>query len=210
MWCNGYKGGIGTASRRIEFPEGIYTIGVLVQCNYGWSSALRTIASVPVHEIQGADKPCYTDRDITGQFSEFIPYCDEEITAGERANDGSIIIVVATDAPLLPHQLHRLAKRPSLALGRLGATSGDGSGDIFIAFSTAHDGKLSEDETSRELSMHPNNDLSKLFLGAIEATEEAIVNALVAAETMEGADGLRLPELPEERLRQIMQEHAAD
>ena len=127
----------------------------------------------------------------------------------QRVNDGSIIIVVATDAPLLPHQLHRLAKRPSLALGRLGATSGDGSGDIFIAFSTANDGILSEDETSKGLSMHPNNDLSKLFLGTIEATEEAIVNALVAAETMVGADGLRLPELPEDKLRQIMQEHAA-
>ena len=88
--------------------------------------------------------------------------------------------------------------------------SGDGSGDIFIAFSTANDGILSEDETSKGLSMHPNNDLSKLFLGTIEATEEAIVNALVAAETMVGADGLRLPELPEDKLRQIMQEHAAE
>jgi L-aminopeptidase/D-esterase-like protein len=97
-----------------------------------------------------------------------------------------------------------------LALGRLGATSSDGSGDIFIAFSTAHDGILSEDETSEGLSMHANNDLTKLFLGTIEATEEAIVNALVAAETMTGADGLRLPELPEERLRQIMQKYTAN
>ena len=210
MWCNGYKGGIGTASRRVEFPESIYTVGVLVQCNYGWSNALKTIAGVPVHEIQGVDKPCYSDRNIKGQFSDFVPYCDEEKTTSERANDGSIIIVVATDAPLLPHQLHRLVKRPSLALGRLGATSSDGSGDIFIAFSTAHDGILSEDETSKGLSMHANNDLTKLFLGTIEATEEAIVNALVAAETMTGADGLRLPELPEDRLRQIMQEHATD
>jgi L-aminopeptidase/D-esterase-like protein len=99
-----------------------------------------------------------------------------------------------------------MAKRPSMAIGRLGAVSGDGSGDIFIAFSTAFNGQLQESESSTGLSMHPNNMLTPLFHGVVEATEEAIVNAMVAAETMIGADGLKVPELPEDQLRQIMSE----
>jgi L-aminopeptidase/D-esterase-like protein len=111
---------------------------------------------------------------------------------------------VATDAPLLPHQLKRLAKRPSLGIGRLGGVSSDGSGDIFIAFSTAHDGRINEDKMSTNLRMHANNALTPLFGATIEATEEAIVNAMVAAESMIGADGLFLPELPEDKLRELM------
>ncbi len=207
MMCNAFKGGIGTSSRLIRIQEDVYTVGVLVQCNYGRRRALQTIAGVPVQALQDAPSSCYTDRSIEGKFSNWIPYCDDlddESRPGERVNDGSIIIVVATDAPLLPHQLKRMAKRPSLALGRLGAISGDGSGDIFIAFSTAHNGQLDEDEISSDLSMHPNNSLGALFAGVVEATEEAIVNAMVAAETMIGADGLMVPELPEDELREIM------
>ena len=110
--------------------------------------------------------------------------------------------MVATDAPLLPHQLQRLAKRPSLALGRLWAISGDGSGDIFIAFSTANAGQIDEDQFS-DVDMYPNNSLSRVFEAAIQATEEAIVNAMVAAETVVGASGLRVDELPEEQVRAI-------
>ena len=109
---------------------------------------------------------------------------------------------MATDAPLLPHQLRRLAKRPSLGLGRLGSISGDGSGDIFIAFSTANPGLISENEES-ELTMYPNNALSIVFAAAVQATEEAIVNAMVAAETVVGASGLRVRELPEDQVRAI-------
>ena len=116
--------------------------------------------------------------------------------------DGSIIVVVATDAPLLPHQLRRVAKRPSLALGRLGAISGNGSGDIFIAFSTASNGKISENELS-EITMFPNNQLSDIFAATVQASEEAIVNAMVGAETVVGASGFQVQEMPEEQVRAI-------
>jgi L-aminopeptidase/D-esterase-like protein len=204
MWCNDFKGGIGTSSRQVTFDEATYTVGVLVQCNYGWRQSLMQIAGVPVQELQHTQLPCYTDTSIEGQYVDDIGYCDEVSSKAERPQDGSIIILVATDAPLLPHQLTRLAKRPSLGIGRLGGVSSDGSGDIFIAFSTANDGKLTEDLPSTDLSMHPNNALTPLFRAAVEATEEAIVNAMVAAHTMIGADGLLLPELPEDKLREIM------
>ena len=110
--------------------------------------------------------------------------------------------MVATDAPLLPHQLRRVAKRPSLALGRLGAVSQDGSGDIFVAFSTANPGLVSEDELSN-VAMYPNNGLSDLFFATVYATEEAIVNAMVGAKTMTGAGGFRVRELPEEQVRAL-------
>jgi len=110
--------------------------------------------------------------------------------------------VVATDAPLLPHQLRRLAKRPSLGLGRLGAVSQDGSGDIFVAFSTANPGRISENEAS-EVAMFPNNGLSPVFAAAVQATEEAVVNAMVEADTVVGAGGLRVRELPEDEVRAI-------
>ena len=120
--------------------------------------------------------------------------------------DGSIIIIVATDAPLLPHQLKRLAKRPSLGLGRLGSIASDGSGDIFLAFSTANPGLKSVDYDGAKttVEMHPNDLLSPLFEAATQATEEAIVNAMVAARTMEGADGMRVYGLPHDRLREIL------
>jgi L-aminopeptidase/D-esterase-like protein len=134
---------------------------------------------------------------------DWYPYChDADAPVSDATRDGSIIIVVATDAPLLPHQLMRVAKRPSLALGRLGAISSAGSGDIFIAFSTANAGQVSENNQSA-IAMYPNNDLSTVFTATVQATEEAIVNAMVGAETVVGASGFRVKELPEDQVRVI-------
>ena len=145
---------------------------------------------------------CFTDSSIERHVTWF-PYCEVlNKKVEEPARDGSIIIIVATDAPLLPHQLMRLAKRPSLGLGRLGAISSDGSGDIFMAFSTANPGAISENEPSG-LTMFPNNGLRTVFQAAVWATEEAVVNAMVAAETVIGAAGLKIEAIPHDRLREI-------
>ena len=112
--------------------------------------------------------------------------------------------MVATDAPLLPHQLRRVAKRPSLALGRLGSISSGGSGDIFVAFSTANAGRISENEATK-LDAYPNNELNAVFTATVRATEEAIVNAMVAAETVVGAACLQVAEMPEEQVREIFE-----
>jgi L-aminopeptidase/D-esterase-like protein len=203
MVCNGFKGGIGTASRTFQALDGEFTVGVLVQCNYNWSGEGLRLGGRAVSEILPVGQHCFTDRSIE-RHAEWIPYCDETTEDAPEApsRDGSIIIVVATDAPLLPHQLRRLAKRPSLGLGRLGAISSDGSGDIFIAFSTANPGLISENEKS-EITMYPNNALSLAFAAAVQATEEAIVNAMVAAETVIGVSGLRVRELPEDQVSSI-------
>jgi L-aminopeptidase/D-esterase-like protein len=203
MICNGFKGGIGTSSRVISREGETFTVGVLVQCNYNWTRGPLRIAGVPVGKKVVAEANCYTDRSIK-PHDEWFPFCDAvEKPAGEPTRDGSIIIVVATDAPLLPHQLKRVAKRPALALGRLGTWSNDGSGDIFVAFSTAGAGQINEKSPSI-VNMYPNYGLSDLFQATVEATEEAIVNAMVAAETMIGASGLRVVELPEDELRDLM------
>ncbi len=154
-------------------------------------------------DILPVGQRCSTDRSI--ERHNGYPYCDGTISERapeEPSRDGSIIVVVATDAPLLPHQLRRLAKRPSLGLGRLGATREDGSGDIFIAFSTANPGLISEKEKS-QITMYPNNKLSIAFSATIQATEEAVVNAMVAAETVIGINGFRVSELPEDQVRKI-------
>ncbi len=187
MICYEFKGGIGTSSRKIDAKLGGYTVGVLVQCNCGLRDQLR-IAGIPVgREIPGA-----------GVWSSIRPAGQEET--------GSIIIVVATDAPLLPHQLKRLARRASLGLARTGSVSGNGSGDIFIAFSTANPGAW---KTSglRHLEMVPNDEMGPLFAATVQATEEAIVNALVAAETMTGADNHRVEALPHEKLREVLHKY---
>jgi L-aminopeptidase/D-esterase-like protein len=184
MICNQFKGGIGTASRRLSAARGGYTVGVLVQCNYGLR-ALLSIAGVPIGQ----------------EIPDLLPTRDTVPT--ER---GSIIIVIATDAPLLPHQLKRIAKRASLGVGRLGGTGGNTSGDIFIAFSTANPGAAKPDST-RAMTMLPNERISPLFVATIQATEEAIVNAMVAAETMTGADGLRVYALPHDRLRAALRKY---
>ena len=185
MVCHQFKGGIGTASRRLDEEEGGYTVGVLVQANYG-SRELLTIAGVPV----GREIP------------DLMPV----INGGGSGNGGSIIVVVATDAPLLPHQLKRLARRVPLGISKLGGIASNGSGDIFIAFSTANPGAYRRGAVS-ELRMLPNDGISGLFLATVRATEEAIVNALVAAETMTGINGNTVYALPHDRLTAILRKY---
>jgi D-aminopeptidase len=176
MICHEFKGGIGTASR----VTGKYTVGVLVQANYGVREELR-IAGAPV----GREIP-------EGTF--------------KRKETGSIIIVVATDAPLLPHQLKRLAKRATLGLARDGSYSGDGSGDLFLAFSTANAVPTREQRTG-EVTLLSNDVIDPLFLATVRATEEAIVNALVAGETTKGRDDHVVLGLPHDRLREILKKY---
>jgi L-aminopeptidase/D-esterase-like protein len=178
MICYEFKCGTGSASRKLPAAAGGYTVGVLVQANHGRRSELR-IGGAPV----GRDLP------VSSRGGAQPPASDEL---------GSIIIVVATDAPLLPHQLKRIARRATMGLARTGATSGNGSGDIFLAFSTANDGVAG---AAREVhvSMLSNSRISALFSATVEATEEAIVNALVAAETMTGRDGRKVEALPHDQ-----------
>jgi D-aminopeptidase len=181
MICFEFKGGTGTASRALPEKLGGYTVGALVQCNFGTRHLLR-IAGAPVgYEISG--KRVW-----------------EEDT-------GSIIAVVATDAPLLPSQMKRIAKRVTLGLGRLGSISGDGSGDIFIAFSTANAGAGLEQKKPVAVQMLPNDRMDALFEATVQATEEAVVNALVAARTMTGADGHAVEALPHDRLREVLKKY---
>lgn len=203
MVCNGFKGGIGTASRQIDIEDKRYTVGVLVQCNYNWDGENLRLGGKSVSHLLPVGKHCFSDFTIT-RHVDWYPYCDESraSTMSRRSRDGSIIVVVATDAPLLPHQLGRVAKRPSLALGRLGAVSEDGSGDIFVAFSTANTGRIDESKLS-EVTLYPNYELTSVFAATVQATEEAIVNAMVGADTVIGASGFRVAELPEELVRAI-------
>jgi L-aminopeptidase/D-esterase-like protein len=186
MICNEFKGGIGTASRKIDSKAGPFTVGVLVQCNYGSRPNLR-IAGVPV----GKEIP--EDRAYTS-------------TSFPEADRGSIIVVVATDAPLVAHQLKRLARRVSLGLGRDGSISGNGSGDIFIAFSTANSGAAATDHVV-DLKMLPNDLLEPVFAATVQATEEAIINAMVAAETMTGIENHKVIALPHDRLRAVLKKY---
>jgi L-aminopeptidase/D-esterase-like protein len=181
MICFEFKGGTGTASRQLPEKLGAYTVGVLVQCNFGVRHLLR-IAGAPV------------GYEITGKR-----VWDEDT--------GSIIVVVATDAPLLPSQMKRIAKRVTLGLGRLGSISGDGSGDIFIAFSTANAGAGLEQKKTVAVQVLPNSRMDALFEATVQATEEAVVNALVAAKTMTGADGHTVEALPHDRLREVLKKY---
>ena len=183
MVCNGFKGGIGTSSRRVDLFGSSYTVGVLVQCNYGRRQNLRIAGIAVGREIPGEDPYAWMPSD--------------------RAETGSIIVVVATDAPLLPHQLKRLARRVPLGLGRNGSISGNGSGDIFIAFSTANPDATRTDALP-SLTMVPNDSLDDFFAATVEATEESIVNAMVAARDMTGADDHFVQALPHERLREVL------
>jgi D-aminopeptidase len=179
MICHGFKGGSGTSSRRLAEDEGSFTVGVLVQANYG-SRRHLLIAGVPVGE----------------EIPDLLP----EIHRGAAPmGAGSIIVVVATDAPLLPHQLKRLAQRASLGIARMGGMGGNSSGDIFIAFSTANaDGWHRTAPT--QVTMLPNDRITPLFEATVFATEEAIVNAMLVAQTMTGRDGNTVHALPHERL----------
>ncbi len=200
MRCHQFKGGIGTASRVLAAADGGYTVGVLVQCNYGGRPGL-TVAGVPVG-LEIADLlPCRTIARPTPVEGE--QPCDAPRgnagDAGADRDEGSIIVVVATDAPLMPHQLERLATRVSLGIARMGGIGANSSGDIFLAFSTANAKAAGEPETAR-VDLLANARLNGLFQATVQATEEAIVNALLAAETMEGGDGVRVYALPHDRL----------
>ena len=183
MICNGFKGGIGTSSRRVADKDGGYLLGVLVQCNYGRRPNLR-IAGIPVgREIESEDPYAFVPSDV--------------------AERGSIIVVVATNAPLLPHQLKRIARRVSLGIGRTGSIAGNGSGDIFIAFSTANPA-ASEVGHVVDLKMVPNDSMDPLFAATVQATEEAIDNAMVAATDMTGINGHHVRALPHDELRAVL------
>jgi L-aminopeptidase/D-esterase-like protein len=205
MVCHGFKGGIGTASRKLSDAQGGYTVGVLVQCNYGARRDLR-IAGVPVGEEIQDLAGCIANTDLLPVNSR--PRCGATPSGpAEDPDQGSIIVVVATDAPLLPHQLKRLVTRVSLGIGRQGGFGGNGSGDIFIAFSTANPRAWHNDAPVTSVQMLPNDRISPLFQATAQATEAAITNALLAAETMTGANDLRIYAMPVDRLLAAMKKY---
>ena len=182
MIVHGFKGGTGTSSRQVEIRQASYTVGVLVQANYGSRDQL-TIAGVPVGK----------------ELRDLMPQVDDK-------DAGSIIVVIATDAPLLPHQLKRIAERASLGIARTGGIGSNGSGDIFIAFSTANPGAPGSSDLAK-LDMLPNDWINPLFAATVQATEEAIINAMIAAETMEGVNGHVVHAIPHDRLRSILRKY---
>lgn len=187
MVCYEFKGGIGTSSRKLDAKSGGYTVGVLVQCNCGRRNQLR-VSGVPV----GLEIPLEEPK--------------RAAHGGHDGDVGSIIIVIATDAPLLPHQLKRLARRATMGLARTGSVSGNGSGDLFIAFSTANAGAAKSAGTA-PVTMLANEDMNPIFTATVQATEEAIVNALVAAETMTGIDGHKVDGLPHDKLKEVLKKY---
>jgi D-aminopeptidase len=201
MICHEFKGGIGTASRRVPAEYGGWTVGVLVQANYGRRGLLR-IDGVPVGEeipIEEVASPWPAER--RGHRA-----------GGRAAGSGSIIGIVATDAPLLPHQCDRLARRMPLGVARVGGLASTSSGDIFLAFATGNRGMApteAEADGDGTIAVRGMVDrgIDPLFEAAVEATEEAIVNALVAAETMTGRDGIVAHRLPHDRLLEVMRRH---
>ncbi|HEX6643377.1 MAG TPA: P1 family peptidase [Gemmatimonadales bacterium] len=209
MLCNGFKGGIGTSSRVVPERAGGYTVGVLVQCNYGSQQGLR-IAGVPVGREIPLRGVCAAGEPPSSPFLQGLPKCDggSSLLIEERphAELGSIIIVIATDAPLLPHQLQRLAKRAALGVGREGGIASNSSGDIFVAFSTANP-RAAEGEGIVALTMLPNDRMDPLFSATIQATEEAITNAMLAAETMTGADDVRAHAIPHDAVRAALRKY---
>src|ERR1700737_2384674 len=186
MICYEFKGGNGTASRKIDIKAGkdnpakTFTVGVFLQANFGRRAQL-TIAGVPI------------GKEIPGEIY--------------KQESGSCIAVVATDAPLLPHQLKRLARRVSLGLARTGSVSGNGSGDLFIAFSTANSGAANPDQVTRSVETVPNDRMDLIFAAVVQATEEAVVNALVDNQTMTGRDNHRVEALSHDRLRELLKKY---
>lgn len=202
MGCNGFKGGIGTSSRVLPAAQGGYTLGVLVQCNYGGD--FRVLGAPIRTEITDLGICTVLNEPLSRPWTRGIPKCaagggGSGEGMGEHEGRGSIIVVVATDAPLLPHQLERLTRRVGMGLGRLGSWAGNGSGDLFLAFSTGNPNAARPDSTA-SLRMLPNDRIDPLFRATIDATEEAVVNAMLAAQTMTGADGIRAYGLPGDRL----------
>jgi L-aminopeptidase/D-esterase-like protein len=202
MICLGFKGGIGTASRKLSDRAGGFTVGVLVQCNFGHRRLLR-IAGVPVGQEITEPRDCYEGRDLDS--TRAAQRCPVGGTRLEK-DQGSIIAVVATDAPLLPHQLRRVARRAALGIGRMGGIAGAGSGDLFIAFSTARTGKPGE-QGVRQVQMLGENRIDPVYEATVQATEEAIINAMLAAKTMRGADGYVVPALPHDRLKEVLRKY---
>src|SRR5207302_7042680 len=185
MICYEFKGGSGTASRKIDMKDDkealrSFTVGVFVQANFGRRPQL-VIAGVPIGQ------------EIPGEVY--------------KKEAGSCIAVVATDAPLLPHQLKRLARRVSLGLARTGAISGNGSGDLFIAFSTANSGAANPDPVTRSVETVPNDRMDPIFIGVVEATEEAVVNALIDNQSMTGRDNHHVDALPHDRVRKLLKQY---
>ena len=190
MMCLGFKGGSGTASRVLTIGGQSYTLGVFVQSNFGRKKNL-TIAGVPV----GRELKDTLNYEIHGLAS-----------SKHQEGDGSIIVVVATDAPLLPHQLKRIAERVALGVGRVGGKGENGSGDIFIAFSTANPASFRRDK-STQAEMLPNDMLNPLYEATVQSVEEAIVNALVAADTMEGINGNKAYALPHDAVIRVLRKY---
>jgi D-aminopeptidase len=217
MVCNGFKGGTGTASRKLAAEAGGYIVGVLVQCNYGRAAQLR-VAGIPVAREMNLQPRCVTRLLSPPQTMAGKPatLCDPQLVAiadgVDEEHRGSIIIVIATDAPLTADQLKRLARRAAVGLGRLGAIEGNGSGDIFVAFSTANpgadDGNWATDaNTPAQVARLRSDALDPIFEATVEGVEEAVVNALVAARTMTGANYWTIAALPHDQLQRVLQRH---
>jgi D-aminopeptidase len=189
MMCLGFKGGTGTASRVFKIKDTSYTLGVLVQSNFGGKRNL-TIAGVPVGQ----------------ELKDTLNYEFKAPPAYRQDGDGSIIVVVATDAPLLPHQLKRIAARVPIGVGKVGGRGENSSGDIFIAFSTANPGAFSRSET-KTVEIISNDQINPLFDATVQAVEEAIINAMVAAETMEGINGNKAYALPHKKVKSVLKRY---
>jgi D-aminopeptidase len=190
MMCLGFKGGTGTASRVIRYKDTTYTVGVLLQANFGGKRNF-TIAGVPVGR----------------ELRDTLNYEIHAPAASRRQEgDGSVIVVVATDAPLSPVQLKRLAARVPIGIGLVGGRGENGSGDIFIAFSTANTGAFDRDSTTR-IDLFSNDLINPLFEATVQSVEEAVINAMVAAETMEGVNGNKAHALPHSRVIEILRKY---
>jgi L-aminopeptidase/D-esterase-like protein len=190
MMCLGFKGGTGTSSRIVKIKESSYTVGALVQANFGRKPSL-TIAGVPV------------GKQLMDTLNNELKLPPQSY---RKEGDGSIIVVVATDAPLLPHQLKRIANRVPIGIGLTGGIGTNGSGDIFIAFSTANSDAFQRDDFS-EVDMLPNDLIDPLLEATVQAVEEAIINAMIAAETMEGINGNKSYALPHELLVDVLRKY---
>jgi hypothetical protein len=188
MMCLGFKGGTGTSSRVVNILDSTYTVGVLVQANFG-SKKHFTIAGVPIGK----------------ELKDTLNY-EFKAPPSYKAGDGSIIVVVATDAPLLPHQLKRIAARVPLGIGIVGGRGENGSGDIFIAFSTANPSAFNRTGFTK-VDEFPNDMINPLFDATVEAVEEAIINAMVAAETMEGNNGNKAYALPHNKVKELLKKY---
>ncbi|THY77164.1 L-aminopeptidase/D-esterase [Aureobasidium pullulans] len=206
MICHGFKGGNGSSSRLVQIPHSdeTFTVACMVQANYGIMDGLR-IAGVPVGRILAAE----TERDKKRKKAK------EDLEKAKEEKDGSIIVIIATDAPLLPHQLTRIAKRATVGLSRVGGVGYNMSGDIFLAFSTANEISINQSRPAEGVfisAVHrveavEDSALSRLFEGTADCVEEAIYNCLCMAETMEGLDGHKVEALPLQRVKEIMQEY---